>query len=73
MKKETICLECNKISETNYYCDTCSDNLITKCQSIPITVSFGYGNPLDGEEYYFCSYQCLLDFISTEQKKEKNR
>jgi len=70
MKKETICIECNKIAETNYYCDTCSDNLITKCMGIPIIVSFSYGSPLDGEEYHFCSYSCLKSFIENEQKKE---
>lgn len=71
MKKETICTECNHISEINYYCDTCSDNLITKYSGIPITVSFSYGSDLDGEEYHFCSYKCLLEFIVAEEKKEK--
>jgi hypothetical protein len=69
MKKETICTECNCIAETNYYCDTCSDNLITKHLGIPITISFGYGSILDGEEYHFCTLKCLSQFIK-EQKKE---
>lgn len=71
MKKEIICNECSHISETNYYCDTCSDNLITKYLGIPITVSFSYGSDLDGEEYHFCNLKCILDFILNEQKKEK--
>ena len=70
MKKLTICNECNHTSETNYYCDTCSDNLITKCLGVPITVSFSYGHELDGEEYHFCNYTCLLNFIVNELKKE---
>jgi len=70
MKKEIICTECNHIAETNYYCDTCSDNLITKYLGIPITVSFGYGSDLDGEEYYFCNLKCLNQFIEAENKKE---
>lgn len=69
MKIETICIECNNISETNYYCDTCSDNIITKCLGIPITVDFSFGHDLDGEEYHFCNNKCLSIFINEELKK----
>jgi len=71
MKKQMQCTECGQQSNSDYYCDTCGDNLITKCQGIPITISFGYGSNLDGEEYHFCNYQCLLKFIVEELKKEK--
>jgi YHS domain-containing protein len=54
-------------------CDTCGDNLITKFLGIPITISFGYGSNLDGEEYHFCSYKCLLKFVLNENKKENPR
>jgi len=70
MKKETICTECNHIAEINYYCDTCGDNLIIKYLGIPITLSCGYGSPLDGEEYHFCDSICLSDFTDLEKKKE---
>jgi YHS domain-containing protein len=69
MKKETICIECNNIPEINYFCDTCSDNLIAKYRGIPITINFSYGHDLDGEEYHFCNNECLLIFINEEFKK----
>jgi YHS domain-containing protein len=71
MKKDTECIECGGIAEINYYCDTCRDNLITKFLGVPITVTFSYGSNLDGEEYHFCGYKCLLDFIVNELKKIK--
>lgn len=52
-----------------YNCDTCGDQLEI---GVPITISFGYGHGLDGEEYHFCKYQCLLTFILDELKKEKS-
>lgn len=53
--------------EYEYYCDTCGNQLEI---GVPITISFGYGHNLDGEEYHFCNYQCLLPFILGELKKE---
>jgi hypothetical protein len=50
-----------------FNCDTCGQFLN---QGIPITISFGYGSELDGEEYHFCSNECLLSFIEAELKKE---
>jgi YHS domain-containing protein len=71
MKKETKCNECNGIAETNYYCDTCEDNLISKFLGVPITIDFSYGSSLDGEEYHFCDYKCLLKFIVGELRKQQ--
>lgn len=73
MKKETTCLECNTIYETNYYCDTCGDNLITKYHGIPIEISFSYGHYLDGTNYHFCKNECLLQFIINELKKGEGK
>jgi YHS domain-containing protein len=70
MKKETVCQECSKISETNYYCDNCGVNLMTACLGIPITISFSYGSSLDGETYEFCSLEHLQEFILNEIKKQ---
>lgn len=54
-----------------YKCDTCGKDLLKEINGIPITVEFSYGSPLDGEEYHFCNYQHLLEFIVNELKKEK--
>jgi YHS domain-containing protein len=52
-------------------CDTCGkDNLTGDCSQVPITINFGWGSELDGEEYHFCSYNCLIKFAENEQKKE---
>ena len=67
MRKISYCEKCNSEHE-NFFCDTCGNNLTIDCK-LPITISFGYGSPLDGEEYHFCSYQCLLRFIIDELKK----
>ena len=53
-----------------YKCDTCGEELITKFSGIPITIRFGYGHTLDGEEYHFDNWKCLLQFILYEMKKE---
>lgn len=71
MKKIIQCTECGQDSQPDYFCDTCGENLVTKFHGIPITISFGYGSNLDGEEYHFCEYKCLLRFIIEELKKEK--
>jgi hypothetical protein len=70
MKKETICIDCNKIAKEDYYCDTCENNLLDTYYGIPIEISFSYGHILDGSEYHFCNWQCLLQFILDEQKKK---
>jgi hypothetical protein len=36
-----------------------------------IDIYFGYGHSLDGENYHFCNYQCLLMFIIDELKKQQ--
>jgi len=70
MKKQIQCTECGQQSNPDYYCDTCSDNLITKYYGVPITISFSYGSNLDGEEYHFCSLTHLNQFVEAELKKE---
>lgn len=69
MRKENKCKHCGSSFGDKYNCDTCGDNLITKYIGVPIIVSFGYNSNLDGEEYHFCNYRCLLDFILAEMKK----
>jgi YHS domain-containing protein len=70
MKKEIICTECNHIAETKYYCDTCGRDLII---GVPVTLSCGYGSPLDGEEYHFCNEKCAIKFLITEEVKNNPR
>ncbi len=70
MIRKVTCNECNQVKTVEYICDTCGEKTIQKFFGIPITISFGYGHILDGEEYHFCSYQCLLKFIIEELKKE---
>lgn len=69
MKKETECIECGKIAEVNYYCEVCGINLMTKYLGIPITISFGYGSNLDGEEYHFCYESHAVRFLEMEITK----
>jgi len=73
MKKERRCKICHSSYGDIYLCDTCGDNLITKHLGIPITVFFGYCSPLDGSEYHFCDFTCLLDFVIKENNKENPR
>jgi len=73
MRNREKCESCGGYFKESYSCDTCGDNIITKCQGIPITISFGYGSDLDMEEYHFCGYKCLLKFILDEMKKENPR
>jgi len=54
-----------------YYCDTCEKNLCDHYYGVPIDIYFGYGHVLDGENYHFCNYQCLLRFIIDELKKQQ--
>jgi len=61
-------------SEKNdYYCDTCGKELLVEFLGVPISVDFGYGHELDGEEYHFCTYTCLLQFITAELKKTQSK
>jgi hypothetical protein len=70
MIEKHVCGECGSSIGDHYRCDTCGKDLIIEYLGIPITLSCGYGSPLDGTEYHFCDSICLLDFISAEQKKE---
>lgn len=70
MKKERICEYCGEAAKIGeYFCDTCSKDLIGEFHGVPISVEFSYGSPLDGEEYHFCNYRCLLQFIVKELRK----
>ena len=71
MNKTSFCEQCNTKHE-NYFCDTCGVNLTKDCK-LPITISFGYGADLDGEEYHFCNLECLTKFIEAEKAKEKGK
>ena len=69
MKDPVKCQHCGSIMDTFYTCDTCGEDLLMKHHGIPITVEFSYGHELDGTEYHFCCYQCLLKFVIEELKK----
>jgi YHS domain-containing protein len=51
-------------------CDTCGKNT-QENSYVPIHIEFSYGHDLDGATYDFCSYECILKFITEELKKEK--
>jgi hypothetical protein len=71
MKKieEHICKECGTyhITGETIICDTCGEKLNI---GIPIIISFGYGNDLDGEEYHFDKLECLFRFVVKEALKK---
>ena len=69
MKKEKRCKTCQKLDIGQYLCDTCGKDLLKKYQGIPFTLECGYGSGLDGEEYDFCGFTCLLQFITAELRK----
>jgi YHS domain-containing protein len=69
MKKDITCPQCNSVSSTEILCDTCGKNLVAEFHGVPITTEFSYGHPLDGSEYNFCNYRCLLRFIVAELNK----
>jgi hypothetical protein len=52
-------------------CDTCGKDNRVDIGNVPIHLNFSYGSDLDGANYDFCEYKCLLDFINAELKKER--
>lgn len=60
------CGKCDCIIDRQYVCDICGENLN---QGLPITISFGYGSGLDGTEYHFDKFKCVLRFVLQELKK----
>jgi len=62
MKKEIKCTECGEMYNSEYICDTCG-----KKEELCFMIALR----IDLDEYHFCSYQCLLQFIVAELKKEK--
>ncbi|HUS51199.1 MAG TPA: hypothetical protein VMZ91_13610 [Candidatus Paceibacterota bacterium] len=74
MKKieQHICKECQTyhIERETFICDTCGKDTIRECLGVPITIQFGYGSDLDGEEYHFDTLKCLLRFILDEIRKQ---
>ena len=63
MKKARICKHCHTGFADIYLCDTCEKDLLKEFDGVPIT------HELDGEEYHFCDYTCLLKFVIEELKK----
>jgi YHS domain-containing protein len=72
MLKQIKCPECNCIKKTQRICDTCGcdDMKEGKYRGLPIDVEFGYGSILDGNNYCFCTLQCLKKFVDAEIEKE---
>jgi len=69
--------DCGECTEKHYIddgeqivCDTCGKDIIEEKWGIPITINFGYGSELDGNEYHFDDLKCLLSFTLDEMKKE---
>jgi len=65
MKKIIKCCDKCNSEDSIYVCDVCGK------QDIPFTLSCGYGSDLDGEQYDFCSFQCMLQFIKDELSKQE--
>ena len=72
MLKQIKCKECNSTTDSQRICDTCGCNDFKegKYYGMPIDLEFGYGSQIDGNEYCFCSLQCLKKFIDAEIEKE---
>jgi len=70
MRRARICDCCNQPVLADFICDTCGEDLLTKYFGVPITVNFSYGHPLDGSEYHFCNYKCLLQYVARELSKQ---
>jgi YHS domain-containing protein len=69
MKKTKKCKHCGASFGDTYKCDTCSKDLIENYTGIPITVYFGFGSQLDGEEYHFCNEGHAIKFLADELRK----
>ena len=52
---------------TEYYCDVCGKQI----DCTPVTLFFGYGSILDGEEYHFCCEGETIRFLADEILKEQ--
>jgi hypothetical protein len=50
-----------------YKCDTCGEKMYAPI----ITLTFGYGHPLDELQCHFCKDSCVLKYIASEIKKQK--
>lgn len=61
MKEIIKCVHCGGFTDILYKCDMCGEN-----KWLPILTLI-----IDLEEYHFCNYKCLLQFILGEIKKEK--
>lgn len=78
MKKEKFCKECNCSLGTQKYCDTCGMKLREfSIREIGRKIFNLKGNPIEleieGEQYDFCSLECLKTFIDAELKKERTQ
>lgn len=67
MEITKTCKECGLSRCDGYKCDNCSKGMFYHT----IAVTFGYGHSLDGEEYHFCSDECIYSFFEQEIKKEE--
>ncbi len=74
MKKEIQCKECNNTLIVECYCDTCSAQLTNDGH-----FTYEVGKPtiielrINGTEYEFCNWKCLLKFVIEEIKKTNLR
>jgi hypothetical protein len=74
MIKETLCKECANVLIVDYYCDTCETKLTTNGHFVwKLGMSTSIELGVNGTEYDFCNYQCLLKFILEELKKENKQ
>jgi len=73
MKHIRECQECGYFYGDTYSCDTCGKDLLSEFFGIPLTLDCSYGHYLDGTEYHFCNFSCLLQFISKELVKVNPR
>jgi YHS domain-containing protein len=67
MKKVTKCDKCGCVEENRFVCDTCGNY----CDIYVIGTDSSIEVIINGVDYNFCNYNCLLEFINREIEKER--
>lgn len=62
----SCCNDCGNVTR-EYLCDTCGISI----PYIPFLLQGRYKSSIDMQDYHFCSWQCLQEFVNAEFDKEK--
>lgn len=74
MIEKKFCKELNCSIVIDYRCDNCEASLLERFKEIPVTILYGYENPLadiNDNEYHFCSSTCAIEFLETKGRKNE--